>query len=34
MPVFLIAFLTIGTNLMTDGVSRALIGIDRDTGAK
>ena len=34
VPVFLIALLTIGTNLMTDGVSRALIGIDRDTGAK
>ena len=34
VPVFLIALLTIGTNLITDGVSRALIGIDRDTGAK
>jgi len=34
VPVMLIALLTIGTNLMTDGVSRALIGIDRDTGAK
>ena len=34
VPVFLIALLTIGTNLMTDGVSRAMIGIDRDTGAK
>ena len=33
VPVLLIALLTIGTNLMTDGVSRALIGIDRDTGA-
>lgn len=34
VPVFLIALLTIGTNLMTDGVSRAMIGIDRGTGAK
>jgi peptide/nickel transport system permease protein len=34
VPVVLIALLTIGTNLMTDGVSRAMIGIDRDTGAK
>jgi peptide/nickel transport system permease protein len=34
VPVMLIALLTIGTNLMTDGVSRAMIGIDRDTGAK
>ena len=34
VPVLLIALLTIGTNLMTDGVSRALIGIDRNTGAK
>jgi peptide/nickel transport system permease protein len=34
VPVLLIALLTIGTNLMTDGLSRALIGIDRDTGAK
>ncbi len=34
VPVALIALLTIGTNLMTDGVSRAMIGIDRDTGAK
>ena len=34
VPVILIALLTIGTNLATDGVSRALIGIVRDTGAK
>jgi peptide/nickel transport system permease protein len=34
VPVLLIALLTIGTNLMTDGLSRAMIGIDRDTGAK
>ena len=34
VPVFMIALLTIGTNLITDGVSRALIGIDRDTGVK
>ena len=34
VPVLLIALLTIGTNLTTDGISRAMIGIDRDTGAK
>ncbi len=34
VPVLMIALLTIGTNLVTDGVSRAMIGIDRDTGAR
>ena len=34
VPVFLIGALTIGTNLMADGLARALMGIDRDTGAK
>ncbi len=33
VPVFLIGILTIGTNLMADGLSRAMMGIDRDTGA-
>jgi len=31
-PVVLIAALTIGTNLMADGLSRAMTGIQRDTG--
>jgi len=31
VPVILIGVLTIGTNLMADGFSRAMIGIDRDT---
>ena len=31
-PVLLIGILTIGTNLIADGLGRALIGIDRDTG--
>jgi peptide/nickel transport system permease protein len=31
-PVLLIAVLTIGTNLIADGLGRALIGIERDTG--
>lgn len=31
-PVVLIAILTIGTNLITDGLARAMIGIERDTG--
>jgi peptide/nickel transport system permease protein len=31
-PVILIAILTIGTNLIADGLGRALIGIERDTG--
>ena len=31
VPVILIAILTIGTNLIADGLSRALIGIERDT---
>jgi peptide/nickel transport system permease protein len=29
LPVLAIALLTIGTNLVTDAVARALIGIDR-----
>jgi peptide/nickel transport system permease protein len=32
VPVVLIAILTIGTNLMADGLGRALVGIERDTG--
>jgi peptide/nickel transport system permease protein len=32
-PVMAIAFLTIGTNLVADGLSRALIGIDRGSDA-
>jgi peptide/nickel transport system permease protein len=32
MPVLLIGVLTIGTNLIADGLGRALIGIERDTG--
>jgi peptide/nickel transport system permease protein len=32
MPVLLIGVLTIGTNLIADGLARALIGIERDTG--
>jgi peptide/nickel transport system permease protein len=32
MPVLLIGILTIGTNLMADGLGRAVIGIERDTG--
>jgi len=31
MPVLLIGILTIGSNLIADGLGRALIGIDRDT---
>ncbi len=34
LPVFLIGILTIGTNLMADGLARALLGIDRDTAGK
>lgn len=34
LPVFLIGILTIGTNLMADGLARALLGIDRDTSGK
>jgi peptide/nickel transport system permease protein len=33
VPVILIGILTIGTNLIADGMGRALIGIERDTGA-
>jgi peptide/nickel transport system permease protein len=32
VPVILIGVLTIGTNLIADGLSRALVGIERDTG--
>jgi peptide/nickel transport system permease protein len=32
LPVVLIALLTIGVNLAVDGMSRAMIGIERDTG--
>jgi len=32
VPVLLIGVLTIGTNLIADGLGRALIGIERDTG--
>ena len=32
IPVVLIAILTIGVNLATDGMARAMIGIERDTG--
>jgi peptide/nickel transport system permease protein len=32
VPVILIGILTIGTNLIADGLGRALIGIERDTG--
>lgn len=32
VPVALIAILTIGVNLATDGLARAMIGIERDTG--
>ena len=34
VPVILIGVLTIGTNLIADGLGRALIGIERDTGGK
>ncbi|MEZ5124873.1 MAG: ABC transporter permease [Thermoleophilia bacterium] len=33
VPVLLIGILTIATNMIADGVARALVGIDRDTGA-
>jgi peptide/nickel transport system permease protein len=33
VPVMLIGILTIATNMIADGVARALVGIDRDTGA-
>jgi len=32
-PVSMIAILTVGFNFVTDGFARAMIGIDRDTGA-
>jgi peptide/nickel transport system permease protein len=31
VPVLLIAILTVGTNLIADGLGRALVGIERDT---
>jgi peptide/nickel transport system permease protein len=34
VPVLLIGILTIGTNLIADGLGRALIGIERDTGVQ
>jgi len=34
VPVLLIGILTIGTNLIADGLGRALIGIERDTGVE
>ena len=33
VPVMLIAMLTIGVNLTSDGIGHALIGLDRDTGS-
>jgi len=33
IPVLLIGILTIGTSLIADGLSRAIIGIERETGA-
>jgi peptide/nickel transport system permease protein len=33
VPVVMIGILTIATNLIADGVARALVGIDRNTGA-
>jgi peptide/nickel transport system permease protein len=33
VPVALIAILTIGVNLATDGIARAMVGIERDTGS-
>ena len=33
VPVMLIAILTIGVNLFSDGVGHALIGLERDTGS-
>jgi peptide/nickel transport system permease protein len=33
VPVVLIAILTIGVNLVTDGIANAMIGIERDTGS-
>jgi peptide/nickel transport system permease protein len=34
VPVLLIGILTVGTNLIADGLGRALIGIERDTGVQ
>jgi peptide/nickel transport system permease protein len=33
LPVMAVALLTVGTNLITDGIARAAIGIDRSTAA-
>jgi peptide/nickel transport system permease protein len=33
-PVVMIALFTIGTNLMTDGLARAVSGVDRGTGGR
>jgi len=33
IPVLLIGILTIGTSLIADGISRAIVGIERETGA-
>jgi len=33
IPVLLIGILTIGTSLIADGLSRAIVGIERETGA-
>ena len=34
VPVLLIGILTVGTNLVADGLGRAMIGIERDTGVQ
>ena len=34
LPVLLIGILTIATNLIADGLGRALIGVERDTGGR
>ena len=34
VPVLLIGILTVGTNLIADGLGRAMIGIERDTGVQ
>jgi peptide/nickel transport system permease protein len=33
LPVIAIGLLTVGTNLVTDGISRALIGLDRKSSS-
>jgi len=32
LPVLAIGLLTVGTNLVTDGIARAAIGLDRRSG--